>query len=296
MPATAHPHAHPHPPHPHKTWFITGTSSGIGRQLTELLLVRGCRVAATARRTETLDDLAAEHGDRLRVLSLDVTDTPAVRRVVDEAFAVFGRVDVVVNNAGYGLFGAAEELTDEQIARQLATNLTGSIQVARAALPHLRKQGGGRIVQISSIGGQIAFPLLSLYHATKWGIEGFFESLSQEVAPFGIQTTIVEPGAIRTAFVDRSLDRAAPLEAYEDTDLGEYRRSMLAGTAIDPIGDPARLARAVIDSADQDPAPGRLVLGSDAYELGRAALGRRLADLEAQRGVAYSTDAEDGRG
>lgn len=287
MPATAH---------PHKTWFITGTSSGIGRQLTELLLVRGCRVAATARRTETLDDLAAEHGARLRVLSLDVTDTPAVRRVVDEAFAAFGRVDVVVNNAGYGLFGAAEELTDEQIARQLATNLTGSIQVARAALPHLREQGGGRIVQISSIGGQIAFPLLSLYHATKWGIEGFFESLRQEVAPFGIQTTIVEPGAIRTAFLDRGLDQAAPLEAYEATDLGEYRRSMLAGTAIDPIGDPARLARAVIDAMDQDPAPARLVLGSDAYEMGRTALSVRLADLEAQRSVAYSTDAEDARG
>ncbi|MCC3779339.1 SDR family oxidoreductase [Streptomyces sp. UNOB3_S3] len=268
----------------------------MGRQLAELLLVRGCRVAATARRTETLDDLVAEHGDRLRVLSLDVTDTPAVRRVVDEAWTAFGRIDVVVNNAGYGLFGAAEELTDEQIARQLATNLTGSIQVARAALPHLREQGGGRIVQISSIGGQIAFPLLSLYHATKWGIEGFFESLRQEVAPFGIQTTIVEPGAIRTAFIDRGLDQAAPLAAYEDTDLGEFRRSMLAGTAIDPIGDPARLARAVIDSADQDPAPARLVLGSDAYEMGRAALGQRLADLEAQRNVAYSTDAEGARG
>ncbi|MFG2180645.1 SDR family oxidoreductase [Streptomyces abikoensis] len=288
MPATA--------PQLHKTWFVTGTSSGIGRQLAELLLVRGDRVAATARRTETLADLAAEHGDRLRVLSLDVTDTPAVRRVVDEAFAAFGRVDVVVNNAGYGLFGAAEEVTDEQIDRQLATNLTGSIQVARAALPHLRRQGGGRIIQISSIGGQVAFPLLSLYHAAKWGIEGFFESLRQEVAPFGIQTTIVEPGAIRTAFIDRGLDQAAPLEAYEDTDLGEYRQAMLAGTAIDPIGDPARVARAVIDSADSDPAPARLVLGSDAYEMGRTALAQRLADLEAQRSVAYSTDAEDARG
>ncbi|AZQ73335.1 MULTISPECIES: SDR family oxidoreductase [Streptomyces] len=289
MPATA--------PHLHRTWFVTGTSSGIGRQLTELLLVRGDRVAATARRTHALDDLVAEHGDdRLRVFALDVTDPAAVRRVVDEAFAAFGRVDVMVNNAGYGLFGAAEEATDEQIVRQLDTNLLGPVRVTRAALPRLRDQGGGRIVQISSIGGQVGFPLMSAYNASKWGVEGFFESLRLEVEPFGIQTTIVEPGTVRTAFVSQGIDRTRPLEAYEDTDLGDYRRGMLAGTALPFIGDPVRIARAVIDSVDRDPAPARLVLGSDAYELGRTTLVQRLADLEAQRSVAYSTDAEDARG
>ncbi len=278
-----------------RSWFITGTSSGFGRRMTELLLARGDRVAATARRTAALEDLAAANGDRLHVYELDVTDTPAVRRVVDAAFAALGRIDVIVNNAGYGLFGAAEELTDAQIDRQLATNLVGSIQVTRAALPHLREQGGGRIIQISSIGGQVAFPLLSLYHATKWGIEGFFESLSQELAPFGIQTTLVEPGAGRTDFASRSLDRAEPLPAYETTALGDFRRALLSGTAMPLLGDPAKVVRAIVDSADQAPAPRRLVLGSDAYEIGRTALAQRLAELEAQREVAHSTDADDVR-
>ncbi|MEV4443196.1 SDR family NAD(P)-dependent oxidoreductase, partial [Streptomyces sp. NPDC049577] len=178
----------------------------------------------------------------------------------------------------------------------LATNLTGSIQVARAALPHLREQGGGRIIQMSSIGGQIAFPLLSLYHATKWGIEGFFESVGQEVAPFGIQVTLVEPGAGRTDFAGRSLDMATPLPAYEATNLGEMRRAMVAGEAMRLIGDPVKTARAIIDCADQPTAPRRLVLGSDAYEAGRAALAQRLAELEAQREVAFSTDADDAHG
>jgi NAD(P)-dependent dehydrogenase (short-subunit alcohol dehydrogenase family) len=138
-----------------RTCFITGTSSGFGRQFTEQLLARGDRVAATARRTETLDDLADRHGDRLRRARLDVTDTATMRDVVDRAFTELGRIDVVVSNAGYGLFGAAEELTDEQIDRQLATNLTGSIQLARAVTPHLRRQGGGRFIQIASVGGQL---------------------------------------------------------------------------------------------------------------------------------------------
>ena len=166
---------HPDREHP-RSWFITGVSSGFGRHLTEQLLARGERVAGTARKLATLDDLKAQYGDRFWLASLDVTDTPAIRRVVDEAFGVFGRIDVIVNNAGYALLGAAEEVSDEQIAHQLATNLLGSIQVVRAALPHLRAQGGGRILQVSSVGGQIAVPGLSLYHATKWGIEGFLEA------------------------------------------------------------------------------------------------------------------------
>src|SRR3569833_1028020 len=207
-----------------RTWFITGTSSGFGRQLFEQLLARGDRVAATARRTEPLDDLAARHGDRLWRARLAVTDTATMREVVARAFAELGRIDVVVSNAGYGLFGAAEELTDEQIDRQLATTLTGSIQLARAVTPHLRRQGGGRFIQIASVGGQIAFPAMSLYHATKWGIEGFWESSAPELAPFGIEVTIVEPGMARTDFAGGGSVLAAPLPEYADGPSGELHR------------------------------------------------------------------------
>ena len=158
------------------SWFITGTSSGFGRELTERRLERGDRVAATFRKPSRLDDLAARYGDRLWVRDLDVTNSGQLREVVDAAFAELGRIDVVVSNAGYGVMGAAEELTDEHIDGVIATNLTGSIQLARAVVPHLRAQGGGRILQLSSMGGQMSFPGFSLYHATKWGIEGFYDA------------------------------------------------------------------------------------------------------------------------
>jgi NAD(P)-dependent dehydrogenase (short-subunit alcohol dehydrogenase family) len=181
--------------------------------LTDQLLARGDRVAATLRRPEQLADLAAAHGDRLWVRALDVTDTAQLREVVDAAFTEFGRIDVVVSNAGYGVFGAAEALSDTQIDVLIATNLTGCIQLARAVAPHLRAQGGGRILQMSSMGGLIGFPGFALYHATKWGIEGFFEAFAPEVEPFGIRTTLVEPGMIRTSFYEAA-QRAPELEAY----------------------------------------------------------------------------------
>jgi NAD(P)-dependent dehydrogenase (short-subunit alcohol dehydrogenase family) len=276
-----------------RTWLITGTSSGFGRHLTEQLLDRGDRVAATARRPEALDDLAARYGDRLWRARLDVTDTTALREVVDRAFTELGRIDVVVSNAGYGLFGAPEELSDEQIDRQIATNLTASIQLARAATPHLRRQGGGRYFQIASVGGQVAFPAMSLYHATKWGIEGFWESSAPELAPFGIGVTIVEPGVARTNFAGGAV-LGAPLPEYADGPSGQLRR-MLSGE-LPPLpapGDPAKIAAAVIASADLPEAPLRLTLGSDAYEAATAALRNRIEALEAARDLAYSTDATE---
>lgn len=273
-----------------KIWFITGTSSGFGRALTEMLLARGDRVAATSRKTGGLDDLKAQHGDRLWVAPLDVTDTDAVRRVVDRAFAELGRVDVVVNNAGYGLFGAAEEVSDEQIRQQIDTNVIGSIQVVRAALPHLRAQGGGRILQLSSEGGQIAYPNFSLYHASKWAIEGFVEAVAQEVAPFGIEFTIVEPGPTRTGF-RAGLVSPPPMAVYEGTPAGEVRRAVAAG-AFPVKGDAVKMTRAMIDCVDRSPAPRRLLLGSDAYTRVRAALVERLAALDAQKDIALSTDVE----
>jgi NAD(P)-dependent dehydrogenase (short-subunit alcohol dehydrogenase family) len=277
-----------------RTWFITGTSSGFGRHLTEQLLARGERVAATARRPETLDDLAARHGDRLWRAGLDVTDTTALREVVDRAFAELGRIDVVVSNAGYGLFGAAEELSDEQIDRQIATNLTASIQLARATVPHLRGQGGGRYLQIASIGGQVAFPAMSLYHATKWGIEGFWESAAAELAPFGIGVTVVEPGVSRTNFGGTGAVLGAPLPVYADGPSGRLRAGLSGDLPPLPApGDPVKIARAIIASADQPEGPFRLTLGSDAYALATAALRDRLQALEAGRDLAHSTDADD---
>jgi NAD(P)-dependent dehydrogenase (short-subunit alcohol dehydrogenase family) len=276
--------------HP-RAWLITGTSSGFGRQLTEQLLQRGDRVFATLRRQGALDDLRAAHGDRLRIATLDVTDTTAVRRVVDEAFEAFGRIEVIVSNAGYGLFGAAEELTDAHIRHQIDTNVIGSIAVTRAALPHLRAQGGGRILQLSSMGGQVAFPALGLYHTSKWAIEGFFESVAQEVASFGIGVTLVEPGAATTRFGSDSMVHGEEMRVYDDTPVGAFRRARMAGMFPRP-GDPAKMARTMIASVDTHPAPKRLTLGSDAYTAVHAALTQRLAALEAQREVAFSTDVD----
>lgn len=276
-----------------RTWFITGTSSGFGRYMTEMLLERGDRVAATLRRPERLQDLADSHADALWVRALDVTDTAQVHAVVDQAFAELGRIDVVVSNAGYGLLGAAEELGDEQIDRQIATNLTGSIQLARAVTPHLRAQGGGRVLQISSMGGHVAFPGLSLYHATKWGIEGFFESYAQEVARFGISTTLVEPGQIGTGFFDAggSSDIAPPLEIYAGSPAAFFR----GGVDADAMpGDPRRTAQAIIALGDAEYAPSRQLLGSDALRQVPVALAARRDALLAGHDLAVSADRDSG--
>ncbi|MFG1927852.1 SDR family oxidoreductase [Cryptosporangium sp. NPDC048952] len=261
------------------TWFITGVNSGFGRELAEQLLSRGDRVAGTVRREGSVDDLREKYGDQFWLGHLDVTDLPAVRTVVDTAFAALGRIDVVVINAGYGLFGAAEELADEQVRHQIATNLLGSIQTARAALPHLRAQGGGRIIQLSSVAGLTAHPGASLYHASKWGVEGFFEALAPEVAPFGIGVTLVEPGGARTAFAGGSLQMGTPLAVYDGTPAA-FVRGVQGNTDLLP-GDPAKIAAEIIASATREPAPLRLVLGSDSYEGVTTALRARLASVEA---------------
>jgi NAD(P)-dependent dehydrogenase (short-subunit alcohol dehydrogenase family) len=275
-----------------KTWFITGASSGFGRELTELLLHRGDRVAATVRKPEALQDLATKYAERLWVAVLDVTNGEGVRQVVSRAFAELKRIDVVVSNAGYALFGAAEEVSDVQIERQIDTNLLGSIRLARAAIPHLRQQGGGRIIQISSSVGQAAYPTMGVYAATKWGVEGFFEGTIPEIIPFGIEVTLVEPGASRTNFASSSADAGQILHVYDQTPAGDFRRmAESAGLAMFP-GDPRKVASAIIASADQTPAPKRLILGSDAYALVHAALTERLAALENQKALAHSTDVE----
>jgi NAD(P)-dependent dehydrogenase (short-subunit alcohol dehydrogenase family) len=223
-----------------------------------------------------------------------VTDTTAVRDVVDRSFTSLGRIDVVVSNAGYGLFGAAEELSDEQVSQIIATNLAGSIQLIRASLPHLRAQGGGRIIQISTYGGQVAFPGNSMYHATKWGIEGFAESIAQEVAPFGIGVTIVEPGGARTEFRYGNAQVASLLPAYDGTPAHGFL-AMLDPTNGLASGDPARMAAAIIASSGQEPAPLRIILGSQALQTTVGVLKARIAGFEAQAGLAASTDFPPGQ-
>lgn len=270
-----------------KTWFITGTSSGFGRLMTEQLLERGDRVAATARNTDSLADLEATHGDLLWTARLDVTDTEQVRDVLNRAFADLGRVDVIVNNAGYGLFGAAEELSDTQILDQINTNLIGPIQITRAALPLLREQGGGRIIQLSTYGGQAANAGATLYNASKFGIEGFMEALAKEAAAFNIGVTIVEPGGARTGFRGRTSQLAEPLAAYDGTPAAMVRGIR----AYDQyVGDPAKMAAAIIASGDAPTAQRRLVLGSDSQQFIHAALLERLAEVEAQLESAALTD------
>lgn len=271
-----------------KTWFITGASSGLGQEMATQLLERGDRVIATTRRDGTLNGLQQRHGELLDVVRLDVTDAAMIRTTLDAAFNRHGRIDIIVSNAGYGLFGAAEELADAAIEQQIATNLTGSIQLIRAALPHLRRQGGGRLMQVSSEGGQIAYPGFSLYHASKWGIEGFVESVAQEVAPFGIDFIIAEPGPTGTNF-GANLVRADATDAYADTPAGAVRQALDDGS-FEIKGDAGRTVAAMIAAADSAKPPFRLALGSTAYASIRQALTGRLALLESQREMTYSAD------
>jgi NAD(P)-dependent dehydrogenase (short-subunit alcohol dehydrogenase family) len=272
-----------------RTWLITGVNSGFGRLITEALLERGDRVAGTVRKLEAMNDLKAKYGDRLWLANLDMTELPAVRSVVNKVFAELGTIDVIVSNAGYGLFGAAEELSDEQVAHQLATNLVGPIHLIRAALPHLRAQGGGRIIGLSTYGGQAALPGGSLYHASKWGLEGFLDSIAQELASFRIGVSIIEPGGARTNFRFGGAQLGTQLEAYKGTPAAIVH-TMIKDTSRLPPGDPAKMAKVIIDSVDQDPAPKRIALGSDAYGVIHKALTDRLSALEAQREIALSTD------
>jgi len=276
-----------------RTWFITGVSSGFGRQLTDQLLKRGERVIGTVRDTGKVSDLLKHYPDTFHIEVLDMTDTAAIRVVVERSFAKHKRIDVIISNAGYGLFGAAEELTDEQVEHITATNLVGPIHLIRAALPHLRAQGGGRVIQISSYGGQVAYPGNSLYHATKWGIEGFVESVAQEVTSFGIGMTIVEPGGARTEFRYGGAQVAKLTPIYDSTPAHSFLRMLDPKNGLAP-GDPARMAARIIESVDVEPAPLRMVLGSQALEGTLATLRKRIANFETQTQLAASTDFPPG--
>ena len=273
-----------------KTWLITGVSSGFGYEMTKLLLERGDTVVGTVRNTAKAEELVKKYPDTFDCEILDVTDVPAVHKTVDDAFARHGKIDVVVSNAGYGLFGAAEELSDEEIDRIIATDLTGSIQLIRSALPHMRKQGGGRIIQISSYGGQVAYAANSMYHACKFGIEGFCESVAQEVAKFNIGVTIVEPGGARTEFRYGSAKVASLTPEYEH--VHGFLNMLDKSKGLTP-GDPVKMAERIIESVDKEPAPLRMVLGSAALKVTIERLEERLEDYKTQTALAASTDVAE---
>lgn len=270
-----------------RTWLITGVSSGFGYELTKQLLAKGDTVIGTVRNADKVRNFIEIFGEKFDCRFLDVTDVASVQRTVKESFEKHGKIDVVISNAGYGLFGAAEELSDDQINHIIATNLTGSIQLIKASLPYMRRQGGGRIIQISSYGGQVAYPANSMYHATKFGIEGFCEAVAQEVAKFNIGVTIVEPGGARTQFRYGSAKIASLMPEYDH--VHGFLKMLNPANGLAP-GNPAFMAQRMIESVDISPAPLRMVLGSQALSATIARLKERIADYETQTELAASTD------
>jgi NAD(P)-dependent dehydrogenase (short-subunit alcohol dehydrogenase family) len=258
---------------PSKTWFITGTSRGFGREWAIAALERGDRVAATARDPATLDDLVAQHGDSVLPVALDVTDREAVFDAVRRAHERFGRLDVVVNNAGYGQFGMVEELSEAEARDQIETNLFGALWVTQAALPYLREQGSGHFLQVSSIGGISAFAGIGMYHASKWALEGISQSLALEVAGFGVKVTVIEPGGYATDWGGSSARHATALPAYADA--RERARQARAQRTASP-GDPAATRDAVLQLVDAEEPPLRVFFGDGPLAIASADYESRL--------------------
>jgi NAD(P)-dependent dehydrogenase (short-subunit alcohol dehydrogenase family) len=254
-----------------KVWFITGTSKGFGRVWAEAALARGDRVATTARDIKSLTPLVERYADKVAAISLDVTDKNAVAAAIKAAHVRFGRLDVVVNNAGYGLFGAIEEISEAEARAQLETNLFGALWVTQAALPIMRAQRSGHIIQVSSIGGVNAFPTVGLYHASKWGLEGFSQSLAVEVASFGIKVTLVEPGGYATDWGGPSAQRATPMQAYDGA-----RAAIAAFRSGNMPGDPEATGAAILKVVDATDPPLRIFFGSGGLPMTRAEYGRRI--------------------
>jgi NAD(P)-dependent dehydrogenase (short-subunit alcohol dehydrogenase family) len=266
-----------------KVWFITGTSKGFGRIWAEAALERGDRVAATARNVASLDGLVEQYGDLVLPLQLDVTDKAAIDAAVAKAHKHFGRLDVVINNAGYGLFGAIEEVTEEQARAQIETNLFGPLWVTKAALPIMREQGSGHIIQVSSIGGVNAFPTLGLYHASKWGLEAFSQSLAAEVAEFGIHVTIVEPTGYSTDWSGPSSVQAEHVAVYDGI---RQRRAEQRASMIATPGDPQATGPAILELVDAEEPPLRTFFGAGTLDMIRAEYERRLENWERWDGLA----------
>ena len=273
-----------------RVWLITGASSGFGRAIAEAALAAGDTVVLTARRVEALEDLRAAHPDRVAVLALDVTDQARITEVVAEVVLWYGRVDVLVNNAGRGIVGAVEETTDRELRELMDLHLFGPAALTRAVLPHMRRQGSGSIVQLSSMGGRFTFPGVGAYSATKFALEGLSEALAAEVAPFGIKVLIVEPGSFRTSFAGGSLDFSPAIAAYDDI-VGPVRKALPESDG-HQAGDPAKAAAAILKALDAEDAPLRLPLGNDAVDGIIASADRAGADLLAWEKVSRDVEID----
>ncbi|WP_368518048.1 oxidoreductase [Rhizobium sp.] len=273
-------------------WFITGSSAGLGFELAKFVLERGWRAVVTARQPERLEALVAKHEGRALALRVDVTDISTIRTAVADSIAAFGRIDVLVNNAGYGYLAAIEEGDDEGIRKQFETNLFGLINVTKEILPGMRARRKGHIVNISSLGGLVAFAATGYYHATKFAVEAISESLSYEVAPLGLKVTIVEPGAFRTNWAGSSMvESPIRIEDYDDT-AGKRRQSTKASSGNQP-GDPARAAAAIIKAVEAEVPPLRLLLGAPALDIAYKRLEALKANFDAWKDVTLSADFPD---
>ena len=266
-----------------KVWFITGTSRGFGREWAIAALERGDKVAATARNTDTLADLVDKYCDAILPIQLDVTDRDADFAAVKSAHDHFGRLDIVVNNAGYGQFGFIEELSEKDARDQIETNVFGALWITQAALPYLRAQGSGHIIQVSSIGGITAFANVGAYHASKWALEGFSQALAQEIAPFGVHVTLIEPGGFDTDWAGPSSKRAAPLPAYAEV---RAEADRIRNQRMSKPGDPKASASAVLKIVDAENPPLRVFFGDLPLQLAKADYESRLATWEQWQPVA----------
>jgi NAD(P)-dependent dehydrogenase (short-subunit alcohol dehydrogenase family) len=272
-------------------WFITGSARGLGRALVDEVLAAGHRVVATARNPADLADVARTHGDRVKVVALDVTDADQAVRAVHEAVEAFGRIDVLVNNAGYANTDSAEDLPLDDFRKQIDTNFYGVVNLTRAVLPVMRKQRSGRILQVSSIGGRRGgTPGLSAYQAAKFAVAGFSEVVMNEVAPLGIQVTIVEPGGFATDWAGSSMKVYPTKPDYEATVGATNKR--LRGNPAASRGVPAKAAKVLLKLASMDKQPRRLLLGSDAYVLAKVTLQELAANDDANRALSVSTDGD----
>jgi NAD(P)-dependent dehydrogenase (short-subunit alcohol dehydrogenase family) len=271
-----------------KVWMITGSSRGLGRALAEAVLAAGNRLVATARNPADLGDLVAHYGDNVRAAALDVTDPHAARRAVAEAIDAFGGLDVLVNNAGYANVSSIEDADEADFRAQVETNLFGVINVTRAALPVMRQQGEGRILQISSIGGRVASPGLGAYQTSKWAVGGFTEVLAKEVGPLGIKVTVVEPGGMRTDWAGSSM-RVDPVQPAYQGVIGPMSQAVRNSAEI-TRGDPAKIARALLKLADEPEPPLHLLIGTDAVQLAKAVTAARTAEDARWEALSVSTD------
>jgi NAD(P)-dependent dehydrogenase (short-subunit alcohol dehydrogenase family) len=270
-------------------WFITGCSTGFGRELARHALERGYRVAVTARDPAAVADLAAGHGDRALVLALDVTRAEQIAAAVGAAEARFGRIDVLVNNAGVGYFGSVEDSEDAEVRRMFEINFWGLANMTRAVLPGMRARRSGHIVNVSSMGGVRGAPAVGYYNATKFGLEGLSEALAQETAPLGIKVLIVEPSGFRTDWAGRSANQTKrPIADYDDT--AGARLRMIRGYSGKQPGDPVRAAAAIVQAVESPDPPLRLMLGKAALAAGRGKVEAMSRDFEAWAAVSEGAD------